>query len=195
MGFVKRHVAATAAIHVITNSLPSYGKSLKKEKQPSNRKPLKLNQSLCQIQSRSRSLNQVQRKFQLHGNAAKLLVCQHFVLGFVLLLVLWQDKETESTLVQNTIVSSMDVFFIPTSLRLCLSKNIMHQIQNLNQETVPVEWALVVMMVRLVATVCVKQAVDPNRCRIDQETPIHQYIKLDFQKYSKYLKGVTVKVL
>merc|ERR1711972_351190 len=103
-------------------------------------------------------------------------------------------KETESTHVQNTIVSSMDVFFIPTSLRLRLTKNKMHQIQditlvmnvvgfvlhvrvnqfpkkiqNLNQETVPVEWALLVMVLRFVArTVCVKQAVDPNRCRIDQ---------------------------
>merc|ERR1712136_306881 len=52
------HVAATPAIHVPIMSLQSYGKSLKKEKHH------KQNQSLCQIQSRSRSLNQVQRKKQ-----------------------------------------------------------------------------------------------------------------------------------
>merc|ERR1711872_779217 len=50
----------------------------------------------------------------------------------------------------------------------CKSEPIPKKIQNLNQQTVPVEWALVVMMVRLVAMVCVKQTVDPNRCRIDQ---------------------------
>ena len=51
-----------------------------------------------------------QKKFQLHGNAAKMLMCQNFVLGFVLLLMLWQDKEKESPLVQNTILLSRDVF-------------------------------------------------------------------------------------
>merc|ERR1712136_261430 len=50
------------------------------------------------------------RKKLLHGNAAKKLVCQNFVLGFALLLMLWQDKGKESTLVQNTILSSRDGF-------------------------------------------------------------------------------------
>merc|ERR1712136_54338 len=40
----------------------------------------------------------------------KKLVCQNFVLGFALLLMLWQDKGKESMLVQNTILSSRDVF-------------------------------------------------------------------------------------
>ena len=45
----------------------------------------------------------------LHQNAAKMLVCQNFALGFAFLLMLWQDKGTGSTLVQNTMLSSMDV--------------------------------------------------------------------------------------
>merc|ERR1711955_117512 len=43
------HVAATAAIHVITKSLPSYGKSLKKEK---HQKIDKIQP--CQVQSLAR---------------------------------------------------------------------------------------------------------------------------------------------
>ena len=51
-----------------------------------------------------------QKQFQLHGNAAKMLMCQNFVLGIALLLMLWQDKEKESTLVQNTMLLSRDAF-------------------------------------------------------------------------------------
>ena len=43
-------------------------------------------------------------------NAAKKPMYRNFVLGFALLQMLWQDKEKESTLVQNTILSSRDVF-------------------------------------------------------------------------------------
>ena len=51
-----------------------------------------------------------QRQFQLPGNAVNLLMCQNFVLGFALPLMLWQDKEKESMLAQNTIPLSRDAF-------------------------------------------------------------------------------------
>ena len=51
-----------------------------------------------------------QKLFQLPGNAVKMLMCQNFVLGIALLLMLWQDKKKESPLVQNTIPLSRDAF-------------------------------------------------------------------------------------
>merc|ERR1712145_41949 len=70
------HVAATAAIHVITKSLPSYGKSLKKEK---HQKIDKIQP--CQVQSLARlhaltvatMMHVVQRNKNIVMNAAQRL--------------------------------------------------------------------------------------------------------------------------
>ena len=51
-----------------------------------------------------------QNQFQLPGNAAKILTFRSFVLGFVLLLMLWQDKKRGSPLVHNMKPSSKIAF-------------------------------------------------------------------------------------
>ena len=51
-----------------------------------------------------------QNQFQLPRNAAKHLAFRSFVLGFVLLQMLWQDKKRGSPLVQNTKQLSKNAF-------------------------------------------------------------------------------------
>ena len=51
-----------------------------------------------------------QNRFQLPGNAAKILTFRSFVLDFVLLQMVWQDKKRGSLLVHNMKPSSKIVF-------------------------------------------------------------------------------------